>query len=236
MEQHDRPPNDFLTSISSADFELLRPGLKIVELIGGTTLAHFGKTLPRVYFPHSGVISLVVALGNGLLTIEVGMVGRDSVFGASAALADVRSLNEAIVQLPGTASAIDTASLRQAVEQSDSLRRALIRHELFQHAQAQQSAACNVSHHVEARLSRWLLRSRDLVGGDTLRFTQEFLGQMLGVRRNAVALVASELMRNGDIHYHRGKIKITDLNGLIGRSCECYKAVKAQYEMLVRQD
>ena len=59
---------------------------------------------------------------------------------------------------------------------------------------------------------------------------------MLGVRRNAVALVASELMRNGDIHYHRGKIKITDLNGLIGRSCECYKAVKAEYEMLVRQD
>jgi CRP-like cAMP-binding protein len=100
-------------------------------------------------------------------------------------------------------------------------------------AQAQQSAACNASHHVEARLARWLLRSRDLTGADTMDLTQEFLAEMLGVRRSSVSPVAQALQREGLVHYSRGRIKILDVEGLRRRSCECYGTVKAHYDRLL---
>jgi CRP-like cAMP-binding protein len=108
-----------------------------------------------------------------------------------------------------------------------------MRHEQVLFAQAQQSAACNASHAVEARLARWLLRSRDLSGGATLDLTQEFLGQMLGVQRTSVSLVAHTLQKAGLITYRRGRIKITDLKGLRETACECYAAVKTHYDRLL---
>jgi CRP-like cAMP-binding protein len=96
-------------------------------------------------------------------------------------------------------------------------------------AQAQQTAACNASHAVEARLARWLLRMRDLTGSDKLALTQDFLAQMIGVQRNSVSGVAHALQQAGIIHYNRGQIEITDPEGLKQTSCECYEAVKAQY-------
>jgi CRP-like cAMP-binding protein len=174
-----RSPNEFLASLSSADFELVRPHLRTVNLAHEVVLVAAGAVLPHVYFPHSGIISLVVRLVDGQ-TIESAMIGRDSVFGGSAALDGTIALNDAIVQLPGTASVLDIAQLRKAAEQSVTFRTALIRHEQALLAQAQQSAACNAAHPVEARLSRWLLRARDLSGSDSLHLTQEFLSQMLG--------------------------------------------------------
>ena len=106
----------------------------------------------------------------------------------------------------------------------------VIRHEQLILIQAQQSAACNATHSVEARLARWLLRSRDLLGTDNLNFTQEFLSQMLGVRRSSVSIVATALQREGLIRYRRGHIHILDLEGLRKRSCECYGTVKAHFK------
>ena len=93
--------------------------------------------------------------------------------------------------------------------------------------QAQQSAACNISHTVESRLARWLLRCRDLINSDKLALTQEFLGQMLGVRRSSVSIVAGTLQRAGLIRYARGNIHIEDVDGLKDAACECYETVKA---------
>jgi len=149
-----------------------------------------------VYLPHSGAISLIVGLADGQL-IEAAMVGRDSLVGGSAALDDGVALNRGIVQVEGAASILDVDTLREGAERSGALRTMLIRHEQAQFAQAQQSAACNVSHSVEARLSRWLLRTRDVTGSDTLGLTQEFLAQMLGVRRTSVSLVAGTLQKAG---------------------------------------
>jgi CRP-like cAMP-binding protein len=100
-------------------------------------------------------------------------------------------------------------------------------------AQAQQSAACNASHNVEARLSRWLLRSRDLSGGDSLPLTQEFLAQMLGVQRSSVSVVAHTFQQAGLIHYSRGHIEIINLEGLQDASCECYGTVKGHCDRLL---
>ena len=150
----------------------------------------------------------------------------------SAALDGTIALNDAIVQLPGTASVLDIAQLRKAAEQSVTFRTALIRHEQALLAQAQQSAACNAAHPVEARLSRWLLRARDLSGSDSLHLTQEFLSQMLGVQRTSVTIVAGTFQQAGLIRYRRGNIQLTDLAGLVDCACECYGTVKAHYDEL----
>lgn len=201
----------------------------------GDVVVEADAPLARVYFPHSGVISLVVSLAGGEM-IEAAMVGRDSIFGASAALDGGVSLNDAIVQLAGAASTLDVAHLRAAAEQSTPFLNLLIRHEQVLFMQAQQSAACIAFHTAEARLSRWLLRMRDLSGNDTLPLTQEFLAQMIGVRRNSVSLVANTLQKAGFIRYRRGHIEITDAEGLTESACECYGTVKTHYDRLLIND
>jgi CRP-like cAMP-binding protein len=101
------------------------------------------------------------------------------------------------------------------------------------YAQAQQSAACFATHHIQSRLCRWLLRARDLSGSDTLNFTQEYLADMLGVRRSSVTVVAHTLQAAGMIKYSRGKIQIVDVEALQDGTCECYGTVKRNYARLL---
>ena len=131
------------------------------------------------------------------------------------------------------ASILHIDTLRELADRSSDFRSTLIRHEQALFAQAQQSAACNASHSVESRLARWLLRTRDVAGSDTLELTQEFLAQMLGVRRTSVSLVASTLQAAGMIRYRRGHVEITNLEALRDTACECYAAVKAQSDRLM---
>ena len=100
-------------------------------------------------------------------------------------------------------------------------------------AQSQQSGACNASHTVEARMCRWLLRSCDLMQSDDLNLTQEFLGQMLGVQRTSISIVAAALQRAGLISYRRGHVKILNVEGLKEAACECYETVKGHYEQML---
>ena len=109
----------------------------------------------------------------------------------------------------------------------------LIRHEQVLLAQAQQSAGCNASHLVEARMCRWLLRMRDLAQRDDLTLTQEFLAQMLGVQRSSVSLVAGTLQTAGFIRYSRGNIRILDVEAVLSGACECYQTVKGLYDRLL---
>jgi CRP-like cAMP-binding protein len=225
-------PNRLLASLLPADFELLRPHLKPTELKQEAVLFEAGDKIDRVYFPHSGIISLVVELAGGQ-AIEAAMIGRDSMLGATSALDGEVALNKAIIQLSGTGETLEVAKFREVAEQSLPLRTVLLHHEQVLFAQAQQTAACNVAHTVESRLARWLLRARDLSGSDKLELTQEFLAQMLGVRRSSVSPVANELQRTGLIRYRRGHIEILDLEGLQSASCECYGTVKAHYDRLL---
>jgi DNA-binding transcriptional regulator YhcF (GntR family) len=173
-----------------------------------------------------------VSLSSGEM-VEAAMVGRDGVVGASAALDGRVSLSRGIVQLAGAAVVCDLEALKAAALQSPKLLSLLIRHEQTVYAQAQQSAACFATHNVQARLCRWLLRARDLSGGDTLLFTQEYLAEMLGVRRTSVTLVAHTLQAAGFIKYARGKIQILNAEALEDSACECYETVKRHYESLL---
>jgi CRP-like cAMP-binding protein len=228
-------PNHLLASLPAADFELIRPHLRSVVLEHEFVLARAGDVIPRVYFPHTGVISLVVSLSEGEM-VEVAMIGRDSIFGASMVRDGAISLNDAMVQLPGSAFTLELAYFRAVAEQSLAFRETLVRHEQVLLIQAQQSAACNAYHTVEARLSRWLLRMHDLFDSETLPLTQGFLAQMIGVRRNSVSLVANTLQQAGLIRYRRGHIEITNLEGLEETACECYQTVKMRCERIMNPE
>jgi CRP-like cAMP-binding protein len=227
------PSNLLLASLSKADAaSFFAPHLKPVYLAQERVLFEAGATINRVYFPTTAIISLVVTLSTGEM-IEAAMVGRDGVVGASAALDGRISLSRAIVQLAGDALTCELDVLKRAAMQSQPLLSLLIRHEQTVYAQAQQSAACNATHDIEARLCRWMLRARDLSGTDTLQFTQEFLAEMLGVRRTSVSLVAHTLQQAGMIKYARGRIQITNLEGLQDSACECYATVNSLYQLLL---
>lgn len=227
-----QPPNQLLQMLDVADFDLLRPHLVTVELVRGAALGEAGATLRHAYFPHSGSVSITVGLSEGQM-IEVAMLGRDSVVGGGAALADGVAPADAIVLFPGAAAMLEIAAFRAVATASARFRSLMIRHEQVMLAHAQQSLLCNTLHPVEARLARWLLRAYDLSDSKILPLTQEALAQMMGVRRNAISLVANALQRAGIIHYTRGQIEIIDLRALETTSCHCHAVVKARHAALI---
>jgi len=227
-----KPFNRLLASLSPSELSALQPHLKLGELVQGTILFEAGQEIDRIYFPQAGIVSLVVSLASGDI-IEAAMIGRESLVGGSAALNSRTSLTTAIVQIAGTASSLDADRVRVLARDNSEFRTAIIRHEELILAQAQQSAACNAVHVVEARLARWLLRCRDLTDSDDLPLTQEFLAQMLGVRRTSVSLVAHTFQQAGFLRYSRGNIRILNVEGLRESACECYDTIRLHAERLL---
>ncbi|MBW7974835.1 Crp/Fnr family transcriptional regulator [Bradyrhizobium sp. BR 10289] len=232
MTASGHPSNQLLQTLDAADLDLLRPHLATVEIVRESVLGEAGAALRHVYFPHGGAVSITVGLSEGQM-IEVAMLGHDSVIGGGAALADGVAPADATVLFPGTASMLEIAAFRAVAAASAPFRNLMIRYEQVLFAHAQQSLLCNTLHPVEARLARWLLRARDLSDSEILPLTQETLAQMIGVRRNAISLVAHALQRAGIIQYTRGQIVIVDLPALQTTSCDCYAAVKAHHAALI---
>jgi hypothetical protein len=160
------------------------------------------------------------------------MVGRDGLAGAFAALNGRISLNRAVVQIGGGAFTCGVESLRTVTEARPALRGIITRHEQALFAQVQQSAACNITHNIESRLARWLLRAADLHGSSELPLTQEYVAEMLGVRRTSVSVVAHTLQQAGMISYSRGHINLTNVEALRDTACECYETVRLNYDAL----
>jgi CRP-like cAMP-binding protein len=232
MAQSSYSSNLVLASLPTTDIDTLLPHLRTVDLPQETVLFETGDSIGNVVFPHAGVVSLVVNLSTGEM-IESAMVGREGLVGGMAALDCNLSISRAVMQIAGSASMVEVDQARRLAERSEKFRRNLVRHEQLILAQSQQSAACNAAHTLEARLSRWLLRCRDLTGSNELELTQELLAEMLGVRRTSVSIVANTLQRAGFIKYRRGHIHVLDVTGLEESSCECYEAVKAISDRLI---
>jgi CRP-like cAMP-binding protein len=208
---------------------LLQPHLKEVELKQGTMLHEQGESIERVYFLNSGMVSLLAVMQQGN-AVETATVGREGAIGAMSGLGPRRAFTRGVVQMPGTASQIQTAKFQSIVSASQAIRDIIVRHNEVLLAQVQQSAACNALHEAESRFCRWLLQSRDRSDGDIVPITQEFLAQMLGVRRTTVTLVAQSLQDAGLLRYRRGRIEILDRNMLEERACECYDVVRRTIE------
>ena len=161
------------------------------------------------------------------------MTGRDGVVGAGAALNGRVSLNRAIVQIGGQSLSCGLEEFKTIVKEHPPVLSLIGSHEQALFAQAQQSAACNAMHLLENRLARWLLRAADLHGGDELDLTQEYIAEMLGVRRTSVTVIAHTLQEAGMITYARGRIKLANVPALQQTACECYQAVKLNYDAML---
>jgi len=226
MASYRQSPNQLLASLPASEFELIRPDIRTALLTFGEVLVEAGAELSLVYFPHGGVISSVINLTDGE-AIEVGMFGRDGVFGAAAALNGGVSSTAAIVQYPGAATVIEARRFECVAARSPTLQSLVMQHQWIDFMQAEQLAACNASHDVSSRVSGRLLRLRDLAQSDRLPVTQETLARMLGVRRNSISLAAGALQDAGAIQYSRGQIEIIDAHVLTDRCCECYEVSKS---------
>jgi CRP-like cAMP-binding protein len=200
--------NLFLRALPGGVLDKLKPRLRPRSFAAGHVLFAAGDKIDAVYFMRSGAVSLVLELTNGQM-IESAMVGRDGVVAGGAALDDRDAMYKAIVQVSGDGLSVDVETVRQVARESEPFRTAIIRHEQLILAQAQQSAACNAAHNLEERLARWLLRVRDVTGSDTFELTQEFMAEMLGVRRTSVSIVAHAMQAAGLISYRRGHVSIT---------------------------
>jgi CRP-like cAMP-binding protein len=222
--------NQILSRVSRVDLEDLGRKMRVVDLTRGQVLAETRQRVPYVYFPHGGILSEVVELENGW-AIETGMIGRDGVFGAAQAIDGRLSLNKVMVQVPGQASVVDAAHLKAVTQSSPEFLALVIKYETFFLAQVQQTTACNALHTVEQRMCKWLVRMHDLVGCE-LPLTQEFMAQMMGVRRTSVSTVAMKMQNEGLISYRRGRVRIESIDLVQRRSCECSKAVFDQYNDL----
>ena len=214
--------NRLLASLPSQDFERLNGSLTSVSLPQGQVLSEPGDEVDQIYFPHSGMISLLVVLKDGH-AIECATIGREGVVGATAGLGLHRSIARAVIQLPMMASKISATAFRNAVKDSKPLRDLITKHQETMLMQAQVTAGCNALHAVEARLARWILQSRDRADGDTVALTQEFLSEMLAVRRTSVSEVAQKLQDAKLIRYSRGVIEVLDPKRLEQKACECYR-------------
>ena len=221
-------PNAILKHLSKSDLALFEGALHVKSFVHGEVLAEAGSPIENVFFPNSGMISIVVPLQGGEV-IEAGVVGRQDVFGAAAAFGAKTHVNSAIMQIPGSASIISAADLVNATNKSETLRRDLFLHDQFVLTQAQQSAACNARHDISQRLATWLLRVRDRAQQEELPLTQDFLSQMLGVQRASVSIAAGAMQEAGMIQYRRGSIHITDTAKLEDTACECYDVLRTHY-------
>jgi CRP-like cAMP-binding protein len=201
--------------------------LKHVSLSQGVVCYEAGDRIDRVYFPISGMISLVIAGRKGEF-VETGIIGREGAAGLHSGLGERRSYNRAFIQIPGQFAAISSTHLERAVSDSTPLRDLIVCYVESRWAEAQQIAACNAIHSGSARLCRWLLQSADCTGSDHIPLTQEYLADMLGVRRTTVTLFAQEQQRRGAIKYARGLITLLDRKMLEAHACDCYEAIKRE--------
>jgi CRP-like cAMP-binding protein len=222
---------NFLLSLLKPDvLALITPHLSVIDLDRQQVLAETHQRIETVYFPHSGIISCVVELVGGG-AIETGMIGKDGTFGASQALDDKVSLNHVVVQLAGAASLMGSDRLREQADAIPAFRAVLSKYDQFFLSQVQQHVACNAVHSVQARTCKWLLRMHELAGAD-LPLTQEFLAQMMGVRRTSVTEVAGELQRAGMISYNRGHLHIDNVDQIRQWACECDGDIRSHYRRM----
>ncbi len=224
--------NRLLAALDAEDLQLVAPRLTPITLDKGALLYEPGDLIDMVYFPDDCVISLLTLMETGA-AIESAAIGREGALGLMSAVSPRQSLSRAIVQVPGRARRIASPHLHRAWEQSALIRDLVDRHNEALFAHAIQSVACNALHSVEARFCRWLLSCRDRIDSNTVALTQEFLADMLGVQRTTVTVVARTLQGAGLIRYRRGIVDILDRAGLEAIACECYGAVRDNYERLL---
>lgn len=224
--------NQVISCLSAQERSLIVPHLRLCELIPGHAIHTPHEPVRHIYFPRSGLLSIVVIFSDGN-SAEAAVAGSNTIVGAIAAFGDGTALNQVMVAAPGNADRIEADVMRRLARESEALRDVLIRHSQALAAQSVQIAGCNAVHPLEARLCRLLLQCRDLSSADTLPFTQDLVSSMLGVYRPSLTHVLRKLETARLVSLSRGKVRIVDAAALEECSCECYAAIKDQVKQIV---
>ena len=227
-------PNRLLATLAPDDLARLHPYLERVTLTARQTLLKPSNPVDYVYFPVTGMVSLVQLLQDGSM-IEAGLIGKEGLVGLSAVLGTKRTSTEALVQVAGAALRIRAAVLQHEIDQNRRLLALLLRYAQALLMQVSQLVACAGRHSVEERLARWLLAAQDAAEGNEVTLNHEFLALMLARRRPGVTVAAGALAKAGLISRSHGRIRILDRPGLETIACECYRAVKEEYDLLLPQ-
>jgi CRP-like cAMP-binding protein len=227
------PSNGLLDKLSVEACARLRPHLQLVDMPAGKVLFEAQAQQHHMYFPRSGIVSLLYVMGNGDST-EIAMVGHEGMVG-TALLVDSQSMPaRGVVQVSGEAYSLKAEVVEQEFRRGGEFQFVVLRYMQVLIAQMAQNAVCNRHHPVEKQLCRWLLLCLDRVESDELNMTQEQIASRLGVRREGVTEAAGRLQDAGLIQYSRGKIRVLDREGLKHKSCECYLAVGNEYDRLLK--
>jgi CRP-like cAMP-binding protein len=235
MQPSDRTKdkNQILAAIPAGEREDLFPGLRRITLPLRHVLYEAGAPFDYVYFIEEGLASVLTSMTEGS-NIEVGMIAAEGIVGLPFLLGAETAAQQVVIQIPGTALRMNAAQCKATFDQSVDVRRVIHRFaDHFMNLSAQ-TAGCNRLHQIEQRCARWLLMACDRVSSDTIPMTHEFLSHMLGVRRAGVSEVAGELQRSGLIRYNRGRLTITDREGLEAVACECYGVDRGRLERLLQ--
>lgn len=232
-EPHAPKQNHLLASLPKPDYDLLLPGLELVELPLGKILYESGHAFTNVYFPTTAIVSLLYVLESGA-SAEIAVVGNEGIVGIALFMGGESMPNRALVQSGGWAYRLNGQALNRQFSRSGAVQHLLMRYTLALLSQMAQTAVCNRHHTVDQQLCRWLLLSFDRLNGlRDLFMTQELIADMLGVRREGVTEAAGKLQAAKLIHYSRGKITLLDRAGLEARVCECYGVVKKEFARLL---
>lgn len=224
-----RIENRLLAALPRKDYNRLVAQMARVPLAFAEVLYEPGDPINTVYFPNNAIVSLLSTVEDRS-TLEVGIIGNEGMVGISVMLGVKTSPHRALVQGEGSAMRMKAAAFRKEVSGDGALQKLLHRHTHALMTQIAQSAACNRFHQVDARLARWLLMMHDRVGSDEFRLTQQFLSDMLGVRREGVTYAARALQKNKLISYSRGHLTVLNRAGLEATACKCYSLIKAEYD------
>lgn len=219
------PRNRLLLALPSRNLKRLMPELEHILCQRGQVLMDADSSLDHVYFPDSGVVSVVAVYADGSI-IEMATIGREGCTGVKAVFGAKQSSSRLLVQLPGSAAKMSRAAFARAMDSMPSFRSLMF---TYVHAFLEQvlvSGACNGAHSLKQRLARWLLMMRDRSDDDALLITQGLLAEMLGVQRPTITNTVRELERDGLIARGRRQVTILDRQGLTQASCECYQLVR----------
>lgn len=221
--------NYLLSALESADLQAILLSLAEVSLGQGQVLFEPGDPVKHVFFPSSAVISVVKVMLDGS-SVESSTVGHESGTPLLWALAGQPSKSRIFAQIGGGAIRLPAAVLRARAAASPDLRNLLVRHAASIAFQAEQGVACNILHDAAPRLARWLLMTQDRLGARNLPLTQEYMAVMTGVQRSTISLVANQLRADGLIRFSRGNLEILHRDGLEAAACECYRAVRGEFD------
>jgi CRP-like cAMP-binding protein len=216
--------NHLLNRLPVAGHELLSRWLRVEPVAAGTVLARRFRPLTQAWFPHQGLISLMISTEEGRMA-EVATIGREGAVGLEAAFEPSIALCDSVVQIGGPFAIIRTDQLRSLVAANPSLATALTRYGRTLTVQLQQSVACNALHRLDQRCCRWLITAQSRAGIDELPLTQETLAGLLGAGRPGISVVLRKLEREGLISRRRGRIMILNRTGVMARACECGDAI-----------